>query len=158
MTMTMTMTTLMTNTPTSVTPSSVASAYALRGAFRTPRSVALFPAEVLNELYAVLGKVRDLLSLLAVATQALVVAAVLMALLVGFLARRRQFAVLRAIGASRAYVFSAIWRSRWRARSVFRLLPDLQRHLGAALRMSKMSAPGSRRSAALIAAANSASR
>jgi putative ABC transport system permease protein len=92
-----------------VKPTSVASAYALRGAFRTPRSVALFPAEVLNDLYAALGNVRDLMSLLAVATQALVIAAVLMTLLVGFLARRRRFAVLRAIGASRAYVFSAVW-------------------------------------------------
>jgi putative ABC transport system permease protein len=92
-----------------VKPASVAGAYALRGAFRTPSSIALFPAEALNELYVVLGNVRDLMSLLAVATQALVVAAVLMALLVGFLARRRQFAVLRAIGASRAYVFSAVW-------------------------------------------------
>ncbi|MFT3960284.1 FtsX-like permease family protein [Propionivibrio sp.] len=92
-----------------VKPASVAGAYALRGAFRTPQSIALFPAEVLNELYAALGNVRDLMSLLAVAAQALVVAAVLMALLVGFLARRRQFAVLRAIGAGRAYVFAAIW-------------------------------------------------
>lgn len=92
-----------------VKPESVGAAYLLRGAFRTPRSVALFPAEVLNELYSVLGNVRDLMSLLTMATQALVIAAVLMALLVGFLARRRQFAVLRAIGAGRAYVFCAVW-------------------------------------------------
>ncbi|MDR0578564.1 MAG: FtsX-like permease family protein [Candidatus Accumulibacter sp.] len=92
-----------------VKPRSVAAAYTLRGAFRTPRSVALFPAEVLNELYTALGNVRDMMSLLAIAAQALVVAAVLMALLVGFLARRRQFAVLRAIGAGRAYVFCAVW-------------------------------------------------
>ena len=92
-----------------VKPKSIAAAYALRGAFRTPRSTAIFPAEVLNELYLMLSNVRDLMSLLAIATQALVIAAVLTALLVGFLARRRQFAVLRAIGASRAYVFSAIW-------------------------------------------------
>jgi putative ABC transport system permease protein len=38
-----------------------------------------------------------------------VVLAVLMALLVGFLARKRQFAVLRAMGAGRAYVFSVVW-------------------------------------------------
>lgn len=49
------------------------------------------------------------ISVLAIATQVLVVMAVLMALLVGFLARR-QFAVLRAIGASRSYVFVVIWR------------------------------------------------
>jgi putative ABC transport system permease protein len=92
-----------------VKPDSVAAAYRLRGQFRTPRSVALFPAEVLNDLYLTLGNVRDLMSLLAIATQVLVVLAVLMALLVGFLARRRQFAVLRAMGAGRAYVFSVVW-------------------------------------------------
>ena len=32
-----------------------------------------------------------------------------MALLVGFLARARQFAVLRAIGAGRNYIFAVIW-------------------------------------------------
>ncbi len=92
-----------------IKPDSVAAAYRLRGQFRTPRSVALFPAEVLNDLYLALGNVRDLMSLLVIATQVLVVAAVLMALLVGFLARRRQFAVLRAMGASRLYVFSVVW-------------------------------------------------
>jgi putative ABC transport system permease protein len=49
------------------------------------------------------------MSLLAISTQVLVVLAVLMALLVGFLARKRQFAVLRAMGAGRAYVFSVVW-------------------------------------------------
>ena len=92
-----------------VKPDSVAAAYTLRGQFRSARSLALFPAEVLNDLYVTLGNVRDLMSLLAIATQVLVVAAVLMALLVGFLARRRQFAVLRAIGASRTYVFCVVW-------------------------------------------------
>ncbi len=92
-----------------IKPVSVAAAYLLRGQFRTSRSLALFPAEVLNDLYLTLGNVRDLMSMLVIATQVLVVAAVLMALLVGFLARRRQFAVLRAIGASRLYVFSVVW-------------------------------------------------
>ena len=92
-----------------IKPASVADAYRLRGQFQTPRSVAVFPAEVLNDLYLTLGNVRDLMSVLAVMTQVLVVAAVLMALLVGFLARRRQFAVLRAIGASRLYVFTVVW-------------------------------------------------
>ena len=92
-----------------VKPVSVAAAYVLRGSFRTPQSTALFPAEVLNDLYATLGNVRDLMAILALATQVLVVAAVLVALFVGFLARRRQFAVLRAIGAGRAYVFAVVW-------------------------------------------------
>ncbi|MBK1615302.1 ABC transporter permease [Rubrivivax gelatinosus] len=90
-------------------PASVAAAYTLRGQFRTPQSTALFPAEVLNELYVLLGNVRDLMALLALATQVLVVAAVLVVLLVGFLARRRQFALLRAIGAGRGYVFAVVW-------------------------------------------------
>lgn len=92
-----------------VKPESVAAAYGLRGALRTNESMAIFPAEVLNELYSTLGDVRDLMSLLALATQILVVVAVLMALLVGFLARARQFAVLRAIGAGSRYVFAVIW-------------------------------------------------
>ena len=92
-----------------VKPDSVAAAYRLRGQFLTPRSLALFPAEVLNDLYLTLGNVRDLMSVMAITTQVLVVLAVLMALLVGFLARRRQFAVLRAMGAGRVYVFSVVW-------------------------------------------------
>ncbi len=92
-----------------IKPDSISAAYRLRAQFRTPRSIALFPAEVLNELYLTLGNVRDLMAVLALATQVLVVAAVLMALLVGFLARARQFAVLRAIGASRGYVFCVVW-------------------------------------------------
>lgn len=92
-----------------VKPDSIAAAYRLRGQFLNARSVALFPAEVLNDLYLTLGNVRDLMSLLAITTQVLVVLAVLMALLVGFLARQRQFAVLRAMGAGRAYVFGVVW-------------------------------------------------
>jgi len=92
-----------------VKPDSVAAAYRLRGAFQGTGSIALFPAEVLNDLYMTLGNVRDLMSALALTTQVLVVVAVLMALLVGFLARQRQFAVLRAMGAGRVYVFSVVW-------------------------------------------------
>lgn len=92
-----------------ISPESVAAAYSLRSTLRTPESMALFPAEVLNELYSTLGNVRDMMSLLAVSSQVLVVVAVLMALLVGFLARARQFAVLRAIGAGSRYVFCVIW-------------------------------------------------
>lgn len=90
-------------------PASVTAAYQLRAQFRNAWSLAVFPAEVLNELYVVLGNVRDLVAGMALAMQVLVMLAVLTALLVGFLARRRQFAVLRAIGASRAYLFCSVW-------------------------------------------------
>ena len=92
-----------------VKPKTVGAAYTLRNQYRNASSTAVFPAEVLNELYAALGDVRDMMSILAIAAQILVVTAVLMALLVGFLARQRQFAVLRAVGASRSYVFAVIW-------------------------------------------------
>ncbi len=92
-----------------VKPRSVADAYRLRGLFRTGASTAFFPAEELNDLYSTLGDIRDLLLILALACQVLVVTAVLAVLLIGFFARRRQFAVLRAIGAGRSYVFAVVW-------------------------------------------------
>jgi len=92
-----------------VKPRSVADAYRLRSQFRSGASTALFPAEELNDLYTTLGDIRDLLLVLALACQALVVVAVLVVLVVGLFARRRPFAVLRAIGAGRNYIFAVVW-------------------------------------------------
>jgi putative ABC transport system permease protein len=92
-----------------VKPRSVADAYRLRGKYRTDDSMAVFPAEVLVELYALLGDARDLLALFAVATQTLVVAAVLLAVFATLEQRRRLLALLRALGASRGFVFAAVW-------------------------------------------------
>jgi putative ABC transport system permease protein len=92
-----------------VKPRTVADAYRLRSRYREGETMALFPAEVLVELYAILGDARDLLSLVALATQALVVAAVLLAVLAAEAQRRRQLGVLRALGAPRAYVFAVVW-------------------------------------------------
>jgi FtsX-like permease family len=64
---------------------------------------------VLVELYGTLGDARDLLAIVALLTQALVVAAVMLAVLAGQAQHRRLFGVLRALGASRAYVFAAVW-------------------------------------------------
>jgi putative ABC transport system permease protein len=88
---------------------SVADAYRLRGRYRGVDSLAVFPAEVLVELYGTLGDARDLLAIVALLTQGLVVAAVMLAVLAGHAERRRLFGVLRALGASRAYVFAAVW-------------------------------------------------
>jgi putative ABC transport system permease protein len=92
-----------------VKPKSVADAYRLRATYRSGGTTALFPAEVLLELYATLGDVRDVLAWVAVATQALVVAAVLLAVFAVIAARRQQVAVLRALGASRGFVFACVW-------------------------------------------------
>jgi len=88
---------------------SVTDAYRLRGRYRGVDSLAVFPAEVLVELYGTLGDARDLLAVIALLTQGLVVAAVMLAVLAGHAERRRLFGVLRALGASRAYVFAAVW-------------------------------------------------
>jgi putative ABC transport system permease protein len=90
-------------------PRSVADAYRLRGRYRAVDSMAVFPAEVLVELYQTLGDVRDLMTLLASATRVLVLASVALAVFAAVEGRRRSLAVLRALGASRGYVFAAVW-------------------------------------------------
>jgi putative ABC transport system permease protein len=92
-----------------VKPRSVADAYRLRAKYRTATTMALFPAEVLVQLHSMLGDARDLLAVVSVATQTLVIAAVLLAVFASLAMRRRQLAVLRALGASRNYVFLVIW-------------------------------------------------
>lgn len=92
-----------------IKPESVAAAYGLRGAYRTERTTALFPAEVLVQLYAILGDARAVLGVVSVATQALVVAAILSGLLVILQLYQTRLAVLRALGATRVYVFLVAW-------------------------------------------------
>jgi len=92
-----------------VKPRSVADAYALRALYRQGGTMALFPAEILVDLYRVTGDVARVLVLAAALNDALVFVAVcaLFAALVGV--RRRRYAVLRALGAPRAYVLLAVW-------------------------------------------------
>ena len=85
-----------------MTPDSVNAAYGLRNEYRTPASMAFFPAEALLRLYDVLADVRTLMSALAVATQGLVVIAMLAGIMAILMLHRRQFAVLRALGAPRS--------------------------------------------------------
>jgi len=92
-----------------VKPMSIADAYRLRARYRTAGTMAVFPAEVLLDLYATLGDARDLLALVTLATQALVGAAVLLMVLTSLAQRRREIGVLRALGAPRAYLFAAVW-------------------------------------------------
>lgn len=92
-----------------VKPTSFSAAYGLRADYRGAGSVAVFPAEVLVQLYGLLGNVRDILAGLSVMTQALVIGAVLVAVLALTARRKRTFGVLRAMGATKAYIFSLIW-------------------------------------------------
>jgi len=57
----------------------------------------------------VLGDIRELMGWLALATQGLVVIAMLAGVMAIGLLHRRQFAVLRALGAPRLYIFLCVW-------------------------------------------------
>jgi putative ABC transport system permease protein len=92
-----------------IKPDTINAAYGLRNAYRTPSSMAFFPAETLVRLYDVLGDIRALMSALALATQALVVIAMLAGVMAILTLHRRQFAVLRALGAPRLYIFLCVW-------------------------------------------------
>ena len=94
-----------------VKPASFAAAYGLRSAYRSAErgTMAVFPAEVLVQLYARLGDVRALLATIVVLTQVLVIGAVLLAVLASLAQRRRLIGVVRALGASRAFVFATVW-------------------------------------------------
>jgi len=92
-----------------VKPDSVATAYGLRSAYRSADSNAFFPAEVLVELYATMGDVRSVLDVMALTTQILVVAAIMAGLMALIQLQQERFAVLRALGAPRLYVFAVIW-------------------------------------------------
>lgn len=92
-----------------VSPETVAAAYALRSAYRTNETTAFFPAEVLVSLYAVLGDMRSVMDILTLTTQILVVAAILAGLVALIQLQAERFAVLRALGASRWYIFAVVW-------------------------------------------------
>jgi len=92
-----------------IKPQTINAAYGLRTLYRTPLSMAFFPAEALVRLYEVLGDIRELMGWLALATQGLVVIAMLAGVMAILTLHRRQFAVLRALGAPRLYIFLCVW-------------------------------------------------
>ncbi|MCS0496924.1 ABC transporter permease [Ancylobacter sp. MQZ15Z-1] len=92
-----------------VKPASIADAYKLRQQYRSERTVAVFPGEVLTRLYGTLGDVRFILSMVATGAQALVGAAILLVVTVHILQRRRQIGALRALGAPRHAIFAIVW-------------------------------------------------
>jgi len=92
-----------------VKPTTVASAYQLRNAYTTNDSMAFFPAEALVRLYAVMGDLRRLMSLLAVVTQSLVMLAIVMGVLLLFRFLMPQFVTLRALGAPRLFISAVAW-------------------------------------------------
>lgn len=84
--------------------------YALKSEFTRDReTMAFFPGAVLAQLYRVLGDVRQIMSLMALVTEVLVAAAVLLGLFIISRLFNRQIALLRALGAPARFVFSVVW-------------------------------------------------
>lgn len=92
-----------------VKPKTVADAYRLRQEYRGETTLAVFPAEVLTRLYATLGDARSLLLAIAIGTQVIVIAAVLLVTIMHVGARQRQIGALRAFGAPRRAVVAIVW-------------------------------------------------
>jgi len=87
-----------------VKPAQVFQAYQLRSAYRQNGTMALFPAEVLVQLYQAMGNVKEWL-VFAAALNNIVVFLAIVLLLVNLIAlRRRRYAILRALGATRSYI------------------------------------------------------
>ena len=84
--------------------------YALRSEFtRDAETMAFFPGAVLAQLYRVMGDVRQAMSVMALVSQVLVAASVLVGLLILVRLFRRQLALLRALGAPGRFVFAVVW-------------------------------------------------
>ena len=92
-----------------VKPKTVADAYRLRQEYRGETTLAVFPAEVLTRLYATLGDARSLLLAIAIGTQVIVIAAILLVTIMHVGARQRQIGALRAFGAPRRSVLAIVW-------------------------------------------------
>lgn len=92
-----------------VEPKSFAGAYQLRGELKAAGRLALFPAEVLVDFYAVLGDVQRALLVASAIDDALVFLAVTALLVTVTGLRRRRYAMLRALGAPRRFVLATVW-------------------------------------------------
>ncbi|MGF1475949.1 MAG: FtsX-like permease family protein [Geminicoccaceae bacterium] len=83
--------------------------YAAQARYATDQTMAFFPGAVLARLHSLLGDVREMMSLMAVLTQVLVAAGVLSGLVALARLFARRFALLRALGAPKRFVFAVVW-------------------------------------------------
>ncbi|MBX5163466.1 MULTISPECIES: ABC transporter permease [unclassified Rhizobium] len=92
-----------------VKPKTIADAYKLRQDYRSGNTVAVFPGEVLTNLYATLGDAKQILVAVAAGAQALVAASLVLVTVIHIGQRRRQIGALRAFGAPRGAIFGIVW-------------------------------------------------
>lgn len=92
-----------------VRATSLAATYGLQAEFSTADTMAFFPGTVLAQLHALMGDIRQAMSVLAIITQVLVTAGVLAGLMMMTRLIARRLALLRALGAPRRFVFALTW-------------------------------------------------
>ena len=92
-----------------VKPKTIADAYKLRQEYRSGNTVAVFPGEVLTNLYATLGDATQILVAVASGAQLLVAASLVLVTVIHIGQRRRQIGALRAFGAPRGAIFGIVW-------------------------------------------------
>lgn len=88
---------------------SLGATYAIQATFSDARRMAFFPGTVLARLHALMGDVRQVMSVLALITQVLVAAGVLAGLMLLTRLLSRRLALLRALGAPGRFVFALTW-------------------------------------------------
>lgn len=93
-----------------VHPKELWASYSLRSEFtRDAQTMAFFPGTVLSNLYQIMGDIRQAMSFMALVTQVLVAASVLLGLFILSRLFKRTIALLRAIGAPSRFVFAVVW-------------------------------------------------
>ncbi len=92
-----------------VKPKTIADAYKLRQDYRDGTTIAVFPGEVLTNLYTTLGDAKQILVAVASGAQGLVVASLILVTVIHIGQRRRQIGALRAFGAPRGAIFGIVW-------------------------------------------------
>lgn len=88
---------------------SLAATYGMQAEFTNADTMAFFPGTILARLHALMGDVRQVMSVLAVITQVLVTAGVLAGLMLLTRLIGRRLALLRGLGAPRRFVFALTW-------------------------------------------------
>ncbi|MFT6924843.1 MAG: putative ABC transport system permease protein [Psychromonas sp.] len=92
-----------------VKPNSIASAYGLRSDFSNNETQGVFPAEVMVMLYALMGDARALMSQITLICEGLVMLSLVFGIAALFALFKREFAILRTIGATRNYLLLSVW-------------------------------------------------
>lgn len=88
---------------------SLGAAYGMQAQFNSDSTMAFFPGTVLSRLHALMGDVRQVMSILAIVTQVLVTAGVLAGLMMLTRLLSRRLALLQALGAPRRFIFAITW-------------------------------------------------